>query len=114
LLGPAVLGRIDERATDEKAFHDAAIGHGWPQAQDAGGGIEGVAGRDEKGLSCLHFILHDQIENIHDNQLSLISEVTTDANVQFIVPVLRDKLPPDINPDQYKVLSLSQDDKLFC
>jgi uncharacterized protein YydD (DUF2326 family) len=68
---------------------------------------------DEKGLPCLHFILHDQIENIHDNQLTLISEVTTDANVQYIVPVLRDKLPPDINPDQYKVLSLSQDDKLF-
>jgi uncharacterized protein YydD (DUF2326 family) len=68
---------------------------------------------DEKGIPCLHFILHDQVENIHDNQLTLISEVTNEANVQFIVPVLRDKLPTDINPEQYKVLSLSQDDKLF-
>jgi uncharacterized protein YydD (DUF2326 family) len=68
---------------------------------------------DEKGLPCLHFILHDQVETIHNNQLSLIAEVTNDANVQFVVPVLRDKLPPDINPEQYKVLSLSQDDKLF-
>jgi len=68
---------------------------------------------DEKGIPCLHFILHDQVENIHDNQLSLIAEVTNEANVQFIVPVLRDKLPADIRPEQYKVLSLSQDDKLF-
>lgn len=68
---------------------------------------------DEKGIPCLHFILHDQVENIHDNQLSLIAEVTNETNVQFIVPILRDKLPADINPEQYKVLSLSQDDKLF-
>lgn len=68
---------------------------------------------DKLNIPCIHFVLHDQIENIHDNQLILISEVVNETNVQFIVPVLRDKLPPGIDPDHYKVLSLSQDSKLF-
>jgi uncharacterized protein YydD (DUF2326 family) len=68
---------------------------------------------DEKNIPCLHFVLHDQVESIHNNQLSLLAEVTNETNVQFIVSVLRDKLPDDIDADHYKVLSLSQDDKLF-
>ena len=68
---------------------------------------------DEKGIPCIHFVLHDQVESIHHNQLSLLAEVTSEVNMQFVVSVLRDKLPADINADQYKVLSLSQNDKLF-
>lgn len=68
---------------------------------------------DENGIPCLHFILHDQVENIHDNQLNLIADIVSGANMQFVVPVLKDKLPPDLSPEQYKVLSLSQSDKLF-
>jgi uncharacterized protein YydD (DUF2326 family) len=68
---------------------------------------------DERGIRCLHFILHDQVETIHHNQLNLLAEVTAEANVQYVLPVLRDKLPPSIKPDQYKVLSLSQNEKLF-
>ena len=62
----------------------------------------------------MNFVLHDQIENIHDNQISaiLLNEVQK-IHCQYIVPVLQDKLPSDINPSQYSVLSLSQDDKLF-
>lgn len=90
-----------------------ALGSGKKKGMIAAFDIAYVEFCDEKGLPCLHFILHDQIENIHDNQLTLIAEVTADANVQFIVPVLKDKLPPDINPEHYKILSLSQDSKLF-
>lgn len=68
---------------------------------------------DELDLPCLHFLLYDQIENIHDNQLTLISEVANETNSQFIAPVLRDKLPPDLKTDDYMILSLSQEDKLF-
>jgi len=68
---------------------------------------------DENDLKCLHFILHDQIENIHDNQIITIAEVANETNSQYIAPVLRDKLPSDINVEQFEVLSLSQKDKLF-
>ncbi len=69
---------------------------------------------DEIGIECLHFILHDQIENVHDNQItSLLNEIVSNINCQYVLPVLRDKLPDDIDINQYKVLSLSQQDKLF-
>lgn len=69
---------------------------------------------DELGINCLHFILHDQIENVHDNQItSLLNEIVSNINCQYVLPVLRDKLPDNIDIEKYKILSLSQKDKLF-
>lgn len=68
---------------------------------------------DELEIRCLHFILHDQLENIHDNQLSTLINVANSINGQYIVSILRDKIPSNINVSKYEVLSLSQDDKLF-
>lgn len=69
---------------------------------------------DELGIHCLHFILHDQIENVHDNQItSLLNEIVSNINCQYVLPVLRDKLPDDINIEEFKILSLSQEEKLF-
>ncbi|MCP1253294.1 DUF2326 domain-containing protein [Elizabethkingia sp. S0634] len=68
---------------------------------------------DDLDIRCLHFILHDQLENIHDNQLNTLVEVAIGINGQYIVPILRDKIPVNINVSQYEVLSLSQNDKLF-
>ncbi len=89
------------------------LGTGKKKGQIAAFDIAYILFCDEHEMPCAHFILHDQVENIHDNQLTLIAEVVMNSNVQFIVPVLRDKLPLDINPEIYKVLSLSQSDKLF-
>jgi uncharacterized protein YydD (DUF2326 family) len=69
---------------------------------------------DALDIKCLHFVLLDQIENVHDNQLSsLLLEIINNINGQYILPVLADKLPSEIDAKQYEVLSLSQDDKLF-
>lgn len=69
---------------------------------------------DNLGIKCLHFVLNDQIENIHDNQINnLLLEIVSETNCQYILPVLRDKLPGDIDIDEYEVLTLSQFDKLF-
>lgn len=66
------------------------------------------------GIKCLHFILNDQIENIHDNQIeNLLTEIVLETNCQYILPVLRDKLPTDIDVVNYEILKLSQSDKLF-
>lgn len=69
---------------------------------------------DKAGIECLHFVLQDQIENIHDNQItSILTEIVEKINCQYVWSVLRDKLPEDIDVSAYEVLSLSQDDKLF-
>jgi uncharacterized protein YydD (DUF2326 family) len=68
---------------------------------------------DKLDIECLHFIMHDQLETIHDNQLNTIIEVASGINAQYILPILRDKIPSNIDISKLEVLSLSQDDKLF-
>lgn len=68
---------------------------------------------DSLDINCLHFVMHDQLENIHDNQLNTIVEVANQFNGQYIVPILRDKVPEDIDISEFEVISLSQTDKLF-
>lgn len=61
----------------------------------------------------LYFVMHDQLENIHGNQLETISQISNSINAQFITPILRDKLPDGIPIEEHVILSLRQDDKLF-
>ena len=69
---------------------------------------------DHMNIECLHFILQDQIENIHDNQItSILTDFVENNNCQYVLPVLRDKLPSDISVSEFEVVSLSQSDKLF-
>lgn len=68
---------------------------------------------DAMDINCLHFVMHDQLENVHDNQLNTIIEVANQLNGQYIVPILRDKIPENIDIKEYEVVSLSQADKLF-
>jgi uncharacterized protein YydD (DUF2326 family) len=68
---------------------------------------------DSLDINCLHFVMHDQLENIHDNQLNTIVEVANQLNGQYIVPILRDKVPENIDISEFEVISLSQTDKLF-
>jgi len=90
------------------------LGTGKKKGQIAAFDLAYIQFAEANNIECLHFILHDQIENVHDHQISnLLTEIVSNVNCQYILPVLRDKLPPDINIDQYKVLSLSQSEKLF-
>jgi len=68
---------------------------------------------DDLDIRCLHFILHDQLENVHNNQLTTLVEVGNNINGQYIVPILRSKMPQDIDVSQYEILSLAQYNKLF-
>ena len=70
---------------------------------------------DEEGIPCFHFLLNDKKELMHDNQLSKIASlVNRESNhVQFVASILKDKLPVDLNKDEYFVVKLSQKDKLF-
>jgi uncharacterized protein YydD (DUF2326 family) len=68
---------------------------------------------DEENIPCLHFLLNDKKELMHDNQLVKIAEFVNRNNIQFVASILKDKLPVEINKEEYFVVKLSQNDKLF-
>jgi len=68
---------------------------------------------DEENIPCLHFLLNDKKELMDDKQLVKISEFVNRNNIQFVASILKDKLPFEINKEEYFVVKLSQNDKLF-
>jgi len=68
---------------------------------------------DAEGISCMHFLLNDKKELMHDNQLVKIAELVNQKDIQFVASILRDKLPEELNRDEYFIVELSEDDKLF-
>ncbi|PKA96729.1 uncharacterized protein YydD (DUF2326 family) [Flavobacteriaceae bacterium MAR_2009_75] len=69
---------------------------------------------EEIEMKYVHFILHDQLENMHDNQLStILIDLANSINCQFILPIVTDKIPADLDIDKYIILSLAENNKLF-
>lgn len=68
---------------------------------------------DNENIPCLHFLLNDKKELMDDKQLVKIAEFSNRNEIQFIASILKDKLPIEINKEEYFVVKLSQDDKLF-
>lgn len=69
---------------------------------------------EEIELNYIHFIMHDQLENMHDNQLStILIDLANSINCQFILPIVSDKIPIDIDIEKYIILRLSENNKLF-
>ncbi|MCK9224010.1 MAG: DUF2326 domain-containing protein [Candidatus Muirbacterium halophilum] len=90
------------------------LGTGKKKVQMAAFDLAYIQFADALGIECLHFILQDQIENVHHNQISgILTKIVNEINCQYILPVLRDKLPEDIDVKQYEILSLTQNEKLF-
>lgn len=89
-------------------------GTGSKKSQMASFDLAYIKFADELDIPCLHFVLQDQIENVHSNQITnLLTEIVDEVNCQYVLPVLRDKLPININISQFEIVSLSQDIKLF-
>lgn len=68
---------------------------------------------DQEGIPCLHFILNDKKELMHDHQLVKLAEIADRENIQFVASILKDKLPYELDREEYFVVKLSQADKLF-
>ncbi len=50
----------------------------------------------------------------HNNQLStILVDLANTINCQFILPIVRDKIPADLDIEDYTILKLSQNEKLF-
>lgn len=89
-------------------------GTGSKKSQMASFDLAYIKFADSLNIPCLHFVLQDQIENVHSNQISnLLTEIVDEVNCQYVLPVLRDKLPNNIDIKPFEILSLSQSDKLF-
>lgn len=90
------------------------LGTGKKKGQIAAFDLAYIQFADSLDIESLHFIIHDQIETVHGNQiLNLMTTIINEINCQYIAPVLRDKLPSDIDISIYEVLKLSQESKLF-
>ncbi len=68
---------------------------------------------DDENIPCLHFLLNDKKELMDDKQLVKISDFVNRNNIQFVASILKDKLPEEINKEEYFVVKLSQNEKLF-
>ena len=68
---------------------------------------------DDENIPCMHFLLNDKKELMHDKQLVKIAELVNRNNIQFVASILKDKLPEALNNKDYFVLELSENDKLF-
>lgn len=68
---------------------------------------------DEENIPTLHFLLNDKKELMHNNQLVKIAELVNTTNIQFVASILKDKLPEELNKEEYFIVKLSQQDKLF-
>jgi uncharacterized protein YydD (DUF2326 family) len=68
---------------------------------------------DDENMPCLHFILNDKKELMDDNQLVKIAEFVNGKNIQFVASILKDKLPEKLNEEEFFVLKLSEQEKLF-
>lgn len=68
---------------------------------------------DEENIPCMHFVLNDKKELMHDNQLVKIAEFVNKSDIQFVASILKDKLPDELNRSEYFIVELSEDSKLF-
>jgi len=116
----ALIANYEKSKNKSSSFYKLTIdslngraGTGKKKDEIAAFDIAYVKFADNQGIPCLHFILHDQMEVVDDNQIvDLLKEIVS-ANCQFVIPILRDKLPEALNKPEYEILSLSQNDKLL-
>jgi len=116
----AMSASFEKAKNTESSFYKLYIdslngqtGTGKKKGEIAAFDIAYVKFSDKEHIPSLHFILHDQMEVVDDNQIIGLVREVVEANCQFVAPILRDKLPNELDKPEYQVLSLSQEDKLF-
>jgi uncharacterized protein YydD (DUF2326 family) len=107
-----ITNRNNQRLYKFKAFN-LNMGSGKKQGEISCFDIAYTLFADEENIPCLHFLLNDKKELMHDNQLVKIKEVVNRNNIQFVASILKDKLPNELNKEEYFVVKLSEKDKLF-
>lgn len=116
----AMSANFEQKKNTEQKFYKLYIdslngqtGTGKKKGEIAAFDIAYIKFADHIDQPTFHFILHDQMEVVDDNQIKGLAQQAINANCQFVVPILRDKLPKELNKPEYQIVSLSQKDKLF-
>ena len=68
---------------------------------------------DQEDIPCLHFILNDKKELMHDHQLITLADIANRENIQFVASILKDQLPEQLQKEEFYVVELSESKKLF-
>ena len=68
---------------------------------------------DSEKIPCLHFLLNDKKELMHDNQLLKVADFVKKNNIQLVISILKDKLPEELVDKSNMIVELSQNKKLF-
>lgn len=68
---------------------------------------------DKHSIPCMHFLLNDKKELMHNNPLRRIAEFASGKDMQLVFPILRDKIPQELLDDEHIILTLSQNEKLL-
>ena len=108
-----VVDKKNRRLYKFAPFNTANLSSGKKQGEISCFDIAYTLFADEENIPCLHFLLNDKKELMHDNQLLKIAELVNSKGIQFIASILKDKLPDELKVDDYFVIKLSQADKLF-
>lgn len=66
-----------------------------------------------KGIYHLDFLLNDKKELMDVKQIISIANILKTGNMQLVISILQDKLPESLNHQDYIILKLSQENKLF-
>lgn len=107
-----VTNRKNQRLYKFKAFN-TNFSSGKKQGEISCFDLAYILFANEENIPCLHFLLNDKKELVHDNQLAKIAKFVDEKNIQFVASILKDKLPDELNDEKYFVVKLSQQDKLF-
>lgn len=68
---------------------------------------------EKEKMECLHFLLNDKKELMDDNQLLTITKLVNKYDIQFVASILKNRLPKELNKEEYFCVTLSQEEKLF-
>jgi len=107
-----VINKKGQRLYKFSTFN-SNIGSGKKQGEISCFDIAYTLFADSENIPCLHFILNDKKELMFDRQLVKIADLVNQYGYQFIVSILKDKLPEELNKEKYFILKLSDSDKLF-
>lgn len=94
---------------------DGNLGGGKKKGQVAAFDLAYLNFAKKIGVACPQFIMHDSVEDVHNNQLKTLVDYTSDFEGQYILSVLKDKVDNIGNFDATKhiVLELNESDKFF-
>lgn len=105
----------DKNGTPYLFFHytSTALGSGENQGEALCFDMAYTMFADAEHIACLHFLLNDKKELVHDNKMVLAAKIAKENNIQLVFPMLKGKIRQDVVEEANIVVTLSQEDKLF-